>query len=32
MRQRKALQLEAIDLPAISSEHFWFHSIVGEGI
>jgi predicted dehydrogenase len=23
---------ETIDPPAISSEHFWFHSIVGEGV
>jgi hypothetical protein len=25
-------KMETIDPPAISSEHFWFHSIVGEGI
>jgi hypothetical protein len=25
-------EMEAIDPPAISSENFWFHSIVGEGI
>jgi len=25
-------QMETIDPPAISSDHFWFHSIVGEGI
>jgi len=25
-------EMEAIDPPAISSEHFWFHSIVGEGV
>ena len=25
-------EVETIDPPAISSEHFWFRSIVGEGI
>lgn len=30
--ERFITEMETIDPPAISSEHFWFHSIVGEGV
>jgi len=29
---RFIIEMETIDPPAVSSEHFWFHTIVGEGV